>query len=350
MERGRPIRRIHLLGGLTAFDNGSQSVYIGIGIERPLIQFPRPPYAEIYGHLIKINLPVVGAEFLDEQSIKRLRSPDWWCASPRAGFRQKDEFRAWSAIRHAAQRDGRSDVADAAARCSTYLDLLGIRLLELSTAYNDMLREWHAGRNEIDENLLHSSTFMRHIDAAIHAFLADAASLRDLTAAIVWRFILGEQEQVTTLGTFLKKAKAHGEPLAIEICAAGQDGGWFKILSGLRDQIVHVAPMGSQQSDHSCRIKAVRCNEGVVVPALHYAISSPEGSVPPPELEIAETNEQALAALRRYAAFHKASIDGLDYCWRTVDRFVDVLSRVRATAGFRQEVLGSGPIDLRGAI
>ncbi|HEX7822728.1 MAG TPA: hypothetical protein VF463_19165 [Sphingobium sp.] len=333
-----PRRRLHLPGGLRARDDRAGTpISLEIANDMQIARLPSPDYADLYRVLAKWKLTTVGVEFVTDETERDLRAPDWQFAAPH-GFALKDEYRAWSAISYAARRDENTDLHHAATRCSTYLDLLNLRIFQLSAAYNRMLRVWHADGRSQDDDLLISNTFLPHIDAAVHAFLADAGTLRDLASEIVWHLVMkNAAPPVTAFGSFLKTAKGSSVPIAVELITAGADGGWMKALSGLRDRIVHVAPMGADP-DHSCRIIMIDVNNDVRLPALHYPLCAPDGSPPPNQRPFTSAPDEQLAALRHYHAFHLLSVDALDYCWATVNRFIDLLSRIRAIGCFRAEV------------
>jgi hypothetical protein len=338
MNDAKPPRIVHLPGGIRAVDDLSPKIKLYHSPSKILGEYPRPNYAKLYGTLNGLGLFPVGVEFVRPEAMQGLSPPDWECSSPRGGFLVRQERRAWSDIRHAARADARPEVVNAAAHCLTYLDLLSLRLWQLSTAYNQMLVS--AYRPGDDERLLVSTGYMRHIDAAVHAFVADAGSFRDLLAEMSWRFILGGQERVTTLGSFIKKAKSNADPLAVEIIAAASHNCWLRQLSSLRDEIVHVAPMGRQQNFHSCKVRSKALSPTVTVQLLHYPILQANGTIWSDDGDVDFEDEEAVkAAIGQYNDFVEDSQDGLIYCWQTLDRLVDLLSRIRGRSGFRGEML-----------
>lgn len=338
METDKPPRIVHLPGGLRAVDDLSGRIKLYFTANEMRGEYPRPDYSSLYATLRSFGLPPVGVEFLGSEAVRHRTPPDWECASPRSGFLAREERGKWSMIRHAARKDRRQDIVKIAAHCLTYLDLLSLRLWQLSTAYNQMLVS--AYDPDAPERLLVSTGYMRHIDAAVHAFLADAGSFRDLLAEMAWRLVLGESQTLTTLGTFIKKAKGHPDPLAVEILTAASGTGWLRQLSSLRDAIVHVAPMGRQQNFHSCKIRSKSLSSTVTVPLLHYPILRSDGTIWDDEDTIDFDNEEAVkASLFRYNDFVESSQDGLTYCWQTQDRLIDLASRIRERSGLRGEML-----------
>jgi len=329
---------------MRAVDDLSERIGLFHSAEKILGGFPRPPYASLYSQLAALGLSTIGVEFVHHSAVKRRVPPDWQCASPRGEFRVHVERCHWSEIRHAARGDRNPHISRVASFSQTYLDLLNLRLFQLSDAYNQTLAGSYRPENNLDH--LQSTIIMQSIDAAVHAFLADAGSLRDLIALIVWRFILHRDESVRTLGSFIKKARDSDHPIAIEIIAQAGSAGWLKQLSTLRDEVIHIAPMGSQQHFHSFKIRAKEIAPTVTLFALHYPILTADGSIWTEEEVIGTDRVSMIAALLRYNDFVETSMDGLDYCWRTFDSLVELLARIREECGFRSEQLIIGAEDI----
>lgn len=171
----------------------------------------------------------------------------------------------------------------------------------------------------------------------MHGFLADAGSLRDLISFLVWKFVLRRGEGVTTLGTFIKKARDSDNALASEIVSEAKDRGWLKILSTLRDRIVHVAPVGGQSDLHSFKIRAKVFKNGDNLYYLHYPIMSSNFDIYSPREELNRSSDDFISAIRDYNQYLDSSIDGLYYCWNVLDNLIDLISRVRLACEFRQE-------------
>jgi hypothetical protein len=113
-----------------------------------------------------------------------------------------------------------------------------------------------------------------HIEAAIHAFPADAAGMRDLIAEAAWRLVLKQPAaDVTTLATLLKRTRARSEPLIVEIREAGAEGGWLKALTELRNAVTHIAPLANTHEVHLIDFRLQALGSGVL-PYLHYPLTS----------------------------------------------------------------------------
>lgn len=337
IERPMPPRIIHLLGGLRAIDDQSGQVSIQVTADQLVTQFPAPAYPQVYNGLRSLNLRPIGAEFLDLESYQGLQAPDWQCASVCGGFKLRLQRKFWAGARHAAQADDKAEIADLAGRASTYLDLLPIRILQLSTAYNQALRSYLAGQPAPD-NVFFENTFRPYIDAAIHAFAADAASFRDVISESAWKLVLHETSAVTSLKEFRKRAKSFSEPITQSILDAAEPDGWLKRLSDLRNHITHVAPVGRGSSFQFCQPRRVRIGAKQAV-MLHYPLLDEIGKVREHQRPVDFTDETAIRkALEEYKSFADASLDALEYAWETLDRLVGVLGQIGVTSGIRSEV------------
>ncbi len=347
-----PPRVVHLLGGLRVIDDQSGVVTIHGGLDQPIGQFAGSTYSDLYRQIRSFDLSVVGAEFLNLQSHKGLAAPDWQCASAAGGFKILSERNLWAQVRHAAGKDGRPVIFDIAARVSTYLDLLPIRIFELSRSYQRSLRSHCADRvaPKKRDNTFFQNSFQRYIDAAIHAFVADAASFRDLIAESVWRLVLQQNESVTTLARFLKRAKESEDEIAQSILAAGREGGWLYSLTNLRNHITHVAPVGRASAFHMSQDRLVKIGPSFEVSTLHYALLDSNGVVreaPEPDFRDAANMR---AALEEYRTFCNTSLDALAYSWSTLDKLVGLISEVRTSAGLRAEMPVITDKDLIGKV
>lgn len=344
-----PPRIVHLLGGLRAVDDRSGMVFVQAGHDQRLAQFPAPPYHDLYRHLIAGGVRPIGAEFVNRQSLQGLMAPDWQCAALEGGFKLRKERDLWSGVRHAAIADGALVVRDLAERAGTYLDLLPIRILQLSEAYNQALRAHIANGNA--DSVFFENTFSDYIDAAIHGFVADAASFRDLIAESLWRLIVKETGPVTTLSALLKKAKSHSHPLVQSVIAAGADGGWLKNLSELRNHITHVAPVGRSADFHMCQPRKLKIGKTIEVTALHYALLEGAGTLRPDPGPVDFNCEDAIRArLEEYQGYCNTSIDALEYAWMTLGKLLDLLTDLRLAARLRSEMLTLTDKDVVGDI
>lgn len=346
-----PPRIIHLLGGLRAVDERIDHVWLQVSRDKRFGHFPTPPYASLYRDLRTLGLTPIGVEFVDQNTFRGLRSPDWECASD-TGFKIREERNTWNEVRHAALDNRDVAVANVASRTNSYLNLLPIRIFQLSHAYNQTLRAWHLSSSDRTPGHLFSNTFMPHIDAAIHGFLADAASFRDLIAETVWTQVLGEPAGVTTLNSFLKKAAKSPHPLAATIVAAGKPGGWLYNFTDLRNQVTHVAPVGRSQTFHFCEPRQTAYSQKLNLVALHYPLLDKDGKVRTADDEPPDFNDEAAvrARLEDYRIYCASSIDGLDYAWRTLGQLVDLQRDARLAANLQTKRLVITEDDVIGEI
>ena len=198
-----------------------------------------------------LSLAPLGCEFVNEASYQGLQPPDWEITSPKGGFAILAERNDWNNVRSAKIKIGEFETADIAARTSTYLKLLAIRLLQLSQAYNNMLICWAESPTQLTGHLI-DNAYMNYVDAAVHGFVADAASFRDLIAESIWRLFLRREPNVTTLTTFIKQAADSSCPLTQSVLDAAREGGWLFNFSKLRNDIIHVAPIGRGSGKRMC--------------------------------------------------------------------------------------------------
>jgi len=331
MTEKMPRRVVHLKGGLRAVDDGSGKCFIQLHRKAVFGSFATTEYPKLYSELSSLGLTVFGCEFVSAGSYQDLYPPDWEVASPRDGFRILNERNQWNNIRSAKTKAGDFDTADLAARTSTYLQLLSVRLLHLSEAYNKMLNCWAQNQNRQTGDLI-DNPYMTYVDAAVHGFVADAASFRDLIAESIWRLVLLQQADVTTLASFIKKAKNMSNPLAISICNDAKDGAWLHAFTQLRNNIIHVAPMGGRASEHMCIVRNLPLGSGQI-PFLHYPLLEPDESMNhSPKIDLS-TDESFKIGLMSYRDFCIRSIDGLDYAWNITSKLVELQSEARKQAG-----------------
>jgi hypothetical protein len=340
-----PPRIVHLMGGLRAVDARDGRVSIQISANDPIAMFTAPPYPDVYPTIMSLGLQPVGVEFMRGGSFVGTAPPDWQCTSPSDGFQILAEQRAWQNIRTAAHNAKQPALANFASRAKSYLSLLQIRLFHLSEAYSRMLQ--FAGSIKPDQ--LFDNLWQPYLDAAIHAYLADSASFRDLIAEGVWSFLLTGGSPVTTVASFLKHAKESDDVLAQAIIDAGKPGGWIKVFTDLRNEVTHVAPVGRSSSLHLCQAKEVQCGP-VKVLTLHYPLLASDGTIyRADETSLDFKDEtQVRRQIDKYRVYCLNSIDGLTYAWETTARFVGLLSSLRYRAGFRQEEIAFTSADIRG--
>lgn len=339
-------RVIHLIGGLRAVDNCSGIISIHIDAARKLGEFVPNGYAETYSDLNYLGLQPLGVEFPNDLSLSGQIPEDWQFFSKFNDFELMEERDAWSNIRYAASKDGNSVVFDYAARAASYLDLLSIRILQLSNAYSQML----SGNSEPKPNQFYSSWALSYIDAAIHAFLADAACLRDFIAEITWDLILKGTPKHTTLRKFITNAKNEKHFIATEILTAADDGGWIKVLSSLRNHIIHVAPLSRRSSFHMCQIREIKKGD-VHVPILHYPLLSiSDGSLWDFESVDLRSIESLRAGKMEYRKFSETSHDALSYLCDVLSKLIALLRKIRLELKLRSERIVITDADVIGKI
>lgn len=335
MQHDLPLRVVHLRGGLRAVDDRSGKCAIQVEYNQVFGHFQTTEYSQLYSQLIGLSLPPLGCEFVNAASYQGQQPPDWELASPENGFLILAERNAWSNIRFAESENGNAATADIAGRTATYLQLLSIRMLQLSRAYNDMLRCWAQNRNRKAGHLF-DNLYMTYVDAAVHAFVADAASFRDLITESIWCLVLQNAPRVTRLTSFRREVSSSQHPLADVVLQAANEGGWLFKFTALRNDIIHVAPIGKRAGLHMCMIQELAIGASVF-PYLRYPLLDTDGAVRASRLPDLRTDEAARRSLKDYKAFVERSIDALDYAWDITNKLVELQRGVRTAAGLHAE-------------
>lgn len=343
------IRGVHLLGGLRALDDGSPDILVGVNGQPPVITLPRPPYATLYHDLQKTGLRPVGVEFVSHPIELNGEAPiEWQVWDTVPGFKLMDARHNWSNIKVAKSRQGDTKVADIAARISTYFVLLNLRIQQLSNAYHETLRSQVLScRQNQPSGGLFSNMFMREIEAALHAFFADASAFRDILSEACWILVLSEDDSnVLTMATFLKRTRNSSVEIVREMHAAADSGGWIKNLTDIRNDIAHVAPL-SQSHEHAfCDIRVIKLTGATKAPTLHFPLTQADGSMrKPTDRRVDYSDDDAIKrSFEEYRLFVANSGDALEYAWRTVSNLVALAEKIRAAAGLEAPVPHIEPI------
>lgn len=349
------LRIVHLHGGLRAFDFGDPQVTLGPAQDVPLLGLGRPAYRELFAALANASFPPIGVDFLTHKAeVCGIAPPDWRVFNLQSGFSALDAEQAWGNVRHVAGQKT-PEIADFAGRFTTYHRLLNLRIRELSDAYARALRARlldDEGRYEPpSKGGLFSNGFLTYIEAAIHAFLADAAGFRDLIAEAAWRLVLREgSADVTTLGSFLKRTRTRHHPITEAMRVAGANGGWLKNLTDLRNAVTHIAPMANT---HEIRMIDLRLRTvgTVAVAQIHYPLTTSSGGSRDRPARIDFTNEaQIRGRLEEYRDFVAKSGDALAYAAITFQRLVSLAKDVRLASGLKSEILHLTDKDIIGPV
>lgn len=328
-------RIFHILGGLRAVDNGRGDICVGVASNPRLCAIARPPKKQLYTVMCEANLQPIGGEIIYHLAQTIGAMPPTWETSYNGRTKAKDARVMWANIRADTARRGQREICDLAGRITTYLELLSIRIRQLSDAYNATLNAHLINQSSIKPGLF-STIYMVEIEAALHAFFADAASFRDLLAESCWRLVLRQGgREVTRMRTFLNKAKNSSDPIAQELVRAGAAGGWIKNLTDVRNDIVHVAPVAQSQEHSFCDLRMVEVDQDGRVPILHYPLTQKDGSIRRPSDRFVDYSEKTNVerSLEEYREFVKDSMDALENAWRTFSRLVELSESIRMDAG-----------------
>ncbi len=344
------LRAVYLLGGLQAEDFGEATVDIILDGAPPLLRFARPAYADLYRELERRGLQPVGVHFIQETADANGLNPVSWHSwkTPR-GLHGRQIIQDWSEVRRSDAARTDESVAEFASKVRGYLRLVNFRLFQLARSYHDMLRYQLTGQGLPAAGTLFSNAWSLHVDGAIHAFLADAASLRDALAEGAWRFVLKETDgQVSSMGSFLKRAKTATHPLALEILAAGADGGWIKNLTDIRNDAIHVVPVAARQEHRLSEVRTRALTGDKTVPVLHHPLTDDQWRLPArlPRVRDYSDKAEVLASVAAYRAFAAASGDALEYAWRTLGHLMKLAEDVRRAANLQGKMLTITDEDL----
>lgn len=332
-----PPRLIHLPGGLRLLDEQTDKIVLQLHGRKIYATIATPEYSQAYATVAEIGLPAIGVEFPTLDTLRGVAAPDWQAASPSLGFALHAERNAWAEVRTSAQREGRKFDADLASRAVTYLDLAAIRLFDLSNSYSRVLIAFDHdsdARQKIGQ--LYRDGFVTVLEAAIHAFAADAASFRDLIIEAAWRLLAFGEQEVRKIERFLRHYKIGTHPIGDGLLSVAKNG-WLDQFSKLRNEITHAAPIGGRGM-RDCTVLAHQLG-GNIVPRLHYPLFGSDGKLFDDTLAADFSDDaNARATIEHYVSWSDGSVDALDYAWRTTDQLVQLLSQIRLASSIRREM------------
>ena len=340
--RRRPIRTVHLLGGLRAYDVPRQGVEVG---QNHLIDFSFKDveYATLYKVLESLGLIPIGVSFIEmREQISGVHPADFEMVSPE-GFSAMKARREWSNIAASAVRTTLdSDVESLARRISTYLRLSSWRLMQVSEAYYRTCYEPRAEAAKSGEIPAggFENQWTWELQTTIHGFLADVATLRDVLAEAVWKLVVkDDQHDVLTMGSLMKKAKSHESPFVQSFIALGEEGGWLGNLTDLRNETTHVVPVNGFHEQFLCFLRGIPVQGGRKIAQMHCPLTTDSWGL----RRDADRNvdwkddKKARASIDRYRAYVSTSGDALEYCWRTVRNLAEWAEKLRLEAGLKAD-------------
>lgn len=345
-----PLRLLHLPGGLRLLDERTDKIVLQLHARKIYATIATPDYSQVYATVAEIGLPTIGVEFPTLETLRGVAAPDWQPASPLRGFALRAERKAWSQVRTLAQREGRESGADLANRAVIYLDLAAFRLFELSNCYSRALIAF-----DFDSDARQKIGYLFHngygtaLNAAIHAFAADAASFRDLIVEATWTLLEFGNHQVRKIERFLKHYTIGKHPIGDELMSVAENGGWLDQFSTLRNEITHAAPIGGRGM-RDCTVHAHQLGEGIL-PRLHYPLFGSDGKLFDDALDVDPTDDALVCAnIERYKVWSDDSVDALDYAWWVTDQLVQLLARVRMASRIRGEMRTITDKDIIGPV
>jgi hypothetical protein len=345
-----PSRLLHLPGGLRLIDERTDKIVLQLHDRKNFATIATPEYSQIYATVAQIGLPTIGVEFITLDTLRGVAAPDWQLASPSQGFALRAERDAWLQVRTLAQRERREVDADLANRTVTYLDLAAIRLFDLSNCYSRALIAFDYDSDARQKiGYLFRNGYETALEAAIHAFAADAASFRDLIVEAAWTLLAFGNHPVRKIERFLRHYTIGTHLIGDELMTVARSGGWLAQLSALRNDITHAAPIGGR-GIRDCTVRAHQLEEAII-PRLHYPLFGSDGKLFDDALDADFTDDaRARATIERYKAWSNVSVDALDYAWRVTDQLIDLLTRVRIASCIRGQMMALTEKDIMGPI
>lgn len=348
MEKKQVYRRIfHLPGGLRAFDLDGQ--WINIGTEQlPQVRAPRPGNVLVW--LQSAGLTPVGCELSEpDNELKGLYPPQWRSWSPSLGFGYQKIFNEWAMVRHHASKTGDVLTSAVARKVRAYIRLVNLRLFQLSVAYQSMLQLHmvQSGPKPIEKEHLFSGMWQDEVEAGIHGFLADAASMRDALAEAVWLLILKRAPDVQTITSLISKAKNETHPLIVQMLKDADTDGWLRNLALLRNHFLHEVPVSSANEHPLCALRLYNAGSASV-PMLHFPLTTKDWGVRRGTARAIDFSkeEAVMQSYQTFGKFVEESGDALQYASRTLTNLLQLADRVRVDAGLKSEMLKLSDADL----
>lgn len=296
-------RVVRLLGGLRALDACEAEVTVGVFDRHVYARFKRPEYAKLGAPLNRMGLRQVGVQFYEwESDVSGETPPRWAVLTARGKFAAMYERPEWSFIRSQAARSGQLRLASLAKRVQANIDLLGYRLLQLSDAYEATLNGALLQEGGLRAHQF-SNKWTVQIDAALHGFLSDAGTFRDVLCEACWHLVLKEESRaVRKISSFLKAAPTQNHPLCQTIVDAAR-GGWIDDLSKLRDHVIHDAPVSEMHEFDLCDLRIKQAGSDASVPMLHFALTEADWKPRPTTAEYVDFSceEKIRSALAEYS-------------------------------------------------
>ena len=337
-----PIRQVHLLGGLRAYDVPRQGVEVGQD-RIQYFKFDNVPYHHLYSVLEKMNLTPIGVNYIESREQREGTHPTNFEMIGPKGSTAMRSMQEWNNIAFAQRKKNDFKVVSVASRIATYLKLLSRRLFQVSEAYYNMSREPRIeamnGISIIDNGF--NNLWSWELQTTIHGFLADAATLRDILAEAVWKLIMeNHDDTVLTMGRLMKEAKNEKGLFIKAFIELGKDGNWLKDLTEIRNETTHVVPVNDFHETFSCYIREVRHNDKPLALIMHCPLTTDTWGLRKDAIRDANFSDetQAKDALRHHKEYVKNSGDALEYCWRTLQRFAEWSEKIRVEAKLKANI------------
>jgi len=127
-----------------------------------------------------------------------------------------------------------------------------------------------------------------------------------------------------------------------------EEGGWIKNLSDLRNEIMHVVPVGDIHEHSYLELRELPHNGGGHLFYLHYPFTTQDWGL---RRDVARTinysdDEAIKRSIESYDEFAKTSGDALEYAWRTLANLAALSDQVRQAAGLKAPILTITEADI----
>jgi hypothetical protein len=133
----------------------------------------------------------------------------------------------------------------------------------------------------------------------------------------------------------MKKAKGEAHSLVVQILRETEDGGWIKNLTELRNEIIHVVPVGDVHEHSYVELRELPHNGGGHLFKLHYPLTTADWRLrrDVPRMVDYSDKDAVKRSFEVYDEFAKTSGDALEYAWRTLANLARLTDDVRQAAG-----------------
>ncbi|MFV8869692.1 hypothetical protein [Serratia fonticola] len=208
-------------------------------------------YGKIFYALNKLNLDIIGVEFITNESEYIGESPRQFrgYVNQKNAWSNWDATQAWSGIALSSFHNKNGVSYDLSNRIHFQLNTINNRLKNLAISYQHQLNALVL-KDSFKRGQRFQDGYTDLVYQEFHSFLFDAGILRDNLCEYVYNFSNGgackqQGKEITTAGgllRFLNSKKEHTE-LEYHLKKEMSTGGWLFELGNYRDLVMHSAPI-----------------------------------------------------------------------------------------------------------